>query len=128
MGGDMVWKKIESKNFLDSIFFQTISPPCLGLCFFSELQNGKCSRYPFLQLFRTMVLDTHYGGLKASCIASALSKFHPSVGDGATYCTLYTVHCTLYTVHCTLYTVHTVHTVHTVRASLSTSPCMSDSG
>ena len=53
------WKKTESGKFLDSGFFQTISPPCLGLCFFSELKNGKCSSYPFLQLFRTRLLDTH---------------------------------------------------------------------
>ena len=44
------WKKTESKKFLD---------PCLELGFFSELQNGKYSRYPFLQLFRTRVMDTH---------------------------------------------------------------------
>ena len=29
--------------------------------FFSEVQNGKSSRYPFMQVFRTRVLDTHYG-------------------------------------------------------------------
>ena len=51
-GGEMV------QEFSDSVFFHSISPPCLGLCFFSVHQNGKCSRYPFLQFFRTRVLDT----------------------------------------------------------------------
>ena len=31
----------------------------LFFLFFSKHQNGKCSRYPFLQVFRTRVLDTH---------------------------------------------------------------------
>ena len=39
-------KKNRVQEILGLCFFQTISPPCLGLCFFSELQNGKCSRYP----------------------------------------------------------------------------------
>ena len=33
-GGEMVWKKTESKNSWTLFFLQTISPPCLGLCFF----------------------------------------------------------------------------------------------
>ena len=57
----------------------TISPHVWD--FFSEHQNDKCSRYPFLQLFRTRVLYTHKGGHKAACIVSALSKFHPSFKD-----------------------------------------------
>ena len=32
------FKKEESKKFLDSVFFRTISPPCLGLCFFRPLK------------------------------------------------------------------------------------------
>ena len=51
-------EKTESKKFLDSVFFQTISPHVWD-SFFSELQKGKCNRYPFLQLFRTRVLGTH---------------------------------------------------------------------
>ena len=37
-GGEMFRKKTESKKLLDSVFFQTISPPCLGLCFFRPLK------------------------------------------------------------------------------------------
>ena len=29
-------KKTESKKFIDSVFFRTISPPCLGLSFYSD--------------------------------------------------------------------------------------------
>ena len=38
-----------------------------------------------LQLFSTRARESHLGGLKAACIGSAVSKFRPSVGDGATY-------------------------------------------
>ena len=52
-GGEMVWRKTESKKFLDSVFFQTISPPC------QAITNDKFSPDPFLKVFRTKVLDTH---------------------------------------------------------------------
>ena len=77
-------KKNRVQDNLRLCFFLDHFSPMSGTCFFSEHQNSKCSRYPFLQLFRTRVLDTHYGGLKASCIGPALSKFHLSVWDGAT--------------------------------------------
>ena len=72
----------------------------LGLCFFPNhfspmsgtTKNDKFSLYPFLTFFSTRVLETHLGGLKAACIDPALSKFRPSVGDGATYPTPSTVH------------------------------------
>ena len=123
---------------MDSVFFLTISPPCLGLCFFQSTVIGKSSFSQFLKFFRIRVLDTHYGCQAAACTGSILSIFHQSVGDRATYCTLYTVHCTLYTAHffilytvyCTLYTAHffilytvycTLYTVHyTVQLTLHT--------
>ena len=71
MGEKWFGEKKESKNFLDSVFFQTT-------------KNDKFSPYPFLTFFSTRVLETHLGGLKAACIGPALSKFRPSVGDGAT--------------------------------------------
>ena len=86
------FKKVQSpRNSWTLLFFQTISPPCLGLCFFQTAKNYKFSLYPFLTFFSPRVLETHFGGLKAACIGPALSKFRPSVGGGATYCTLYTV-------------------------------------
>ena len=39
------WKKTESKKCGDSVFFQSISPPCLGLCFFQSTKTGKCSPF-----------------------------------------------------------------------------------
>ena len=36
-------------------------------------------------IFSTRVLNTNFEGLKAAWIGSALSKFRPSVEDGATY-------------------------------------------
>ena len=61
-----------------------------GTLFFSVHLNWKVLSITRLQLFSTRVLETHLGGLKAACIGYALSKIRPSVGDGATYCTLYT--------------------------------------
>ena len=55
-----------------------------GTQFFFEHLNWQVLYITRLQLFRTRVLDSYLGGLKAACIGSALSKFHPSVGDGAT--------------------------------------------
>ena len=84
-GGEISQNKIEFKNFLDSVFLQAISPPCLGLVFFFKTtKNEKFSLYPFLTFFSPRVLETHLRGLKAACIGPALSKFRPSVGDGAT--------------------------------------------
>jgi hypothetical protein len=105
----MVRKKTESKNFLDSVFFQgwkkfffkagkkqssrnswtlfffkPFLPHVWDSVFFQTTKNGKFSLYPFLTFFSTRVLGTHLGGLKAACIGPALSKFRPSVGDGAT--------------------------------------------
>ena len=65
--------------------FQTISPLCLGLRFFQTTKIDKFSLYPYLTFFSTRVLETNLGGLKATCIGPTLSKFRPSVGDGATY-------------------------------------------
>jgi hypothetical protein len=47
-----------------------------GLCFFHSWKNRD-----------SRVLETHLEGLKAACFGPALSKFRPSVRDGATYCT-----------------------------------------
>ena len=48
MGGNSV-KKTKSKKFFDSVYFLTISPPCLGLCFFQITKNYMSSPYPFLK-------------------------------------------------------------------------------
>ena len=72
------------KQFWNSVYFQAISPPCLGLCFFQTTKNEKFPLYPFLIFFNTRVLETHLGGLKAACMGPVLSKFRLSVGDGAT--------------------------------------------
>ena len=84
------WGRIGSeKNRVQEIlglfFYRSISPPCLGLCFFQTTKNYKFSLYPFLTFFSTRVLESHLGGLKAACIGPALSKFRPNVGDRATY-------------------------------------------
>ena len=84
MGGNGV-TKTESKNSW-TLFFSHHFPLMSGTLLFSVHQNGKCSIYPFLQLFRTRVLYTHQGGHKTACIVSVLSKLYPSVKDGATYC------------------------------------------
>ena len=55
--------------------------PMSGTLFFQTTKNYKFSLYPFLGFFTTRVLETHLG---AACIGFALSKFRPSVGDGAT--------------------------------------------
>ena len=54
-----LWKKTESTKSEDSVFFQSISPPCLGLCFFSELKCSDYSRTNFLLFAGARVLDTH---------------------------------------------------------------------
>jgi hypothetical protein len=69
-------EKTESTKSEDSVFFQSISPPCLGLCFFSELKFLDYSRTNFLLFAGARVLDT----------GSDQTKFLLSVGDGATYC------------------------------------------
>ena len=48
----------KSMNSLTRFFSHHSPPPMSGTVFFSEHQNGKHSRYPFLKLFRTRVLDT----------------------------------------------------------------------
>ena len=80
----MARKKIESKNFLDSIFFEPFLPHIWDSVFFQTTKNYKSSLYPFLTFFSTRILEAHLGGLKAACIGPALSKFRSSVGDGAT--------------------------------------------
>ena len=47
-------------------------------------KTSKSSRYHFLELFRTRVLDTHQGCHKAALSEETLFKFHISVGDRAT--------------------------------------------
>ena len=55
----VLWKKTESQTwggngleknrvqeFLDSVFFQTISPPCLGLCFFQSTKTASALDTP----------------------------------------------------------------------------------
>jgi hypothetical protein len=68
--GEMVRKKTESRNFWD--FFQTT-------------KNYNFSLYPLLTFFNHQGSANSFRGLKATCISPALSKFHPSVKDGATY-------------------------------------------
>ena len=58
--------------------------PMSGTLFFSEHLNWQVLSLFRLQLFSTRVLDIHLGGLKAACIGLDVSKFRPSVGDGAT--------------------------------------------
>ena len=70
MGGKWCEKKTESKSSWTLFFFRQVLVLSITR----------------LQLFSTRVLETHLGGLKAACIGSAVSKFRPSVGDGATYC------------------------------------------
>ena len=85
-------EKKESKNFLDSVFVEAgkkQSPK--NSCFFTNhfflmsgtTNNDKFSLHPFQTFFSTRVLETNLVGLKAACIGPALSKFRPSVGDGA---------------------------------------------
>ena len=99
MGGNAL-KKIESSLFVDSFFFQSWNkqspqkvrtlffpkhfPPCLGLSFFSELKCSDYFRTNFHLFAGARVLDTHLGYQKAACTASDQTKFHLSVGDGAT--------------------------------------------
>ena len=82
----MVNKKTESKNFLDSVFSHHFLPMS-GNLFFQITKNDKFSPNPILKIFRAKVLDTDQGCHKAACTGAALSKFHLSVGDGATYWT-----------------------------------------
>ena len=58
MGGKW-WEKNRVQELLDSVFFHTISPPCLGLCFFQNTKTCKSSLTHFLKFFRIRVLDTH---------------------------------------------------------------------
>ena len=123
--GEQWCEKTESKSSWTLSFFSPF-PPMSGTRFFQSTVIGKSSFAQFLKFFRIRVLDTHYGCQAAACTGSILSIFHQSVGDRATYCTLYTVHCTLHTfLYCTLYTVHyTVQlTLHTVHNTLYTVNC-----
>ena len=70
-----------------TLFFLDHFPPISGTLFFSEHLNWQVLLITRLQLFSTRVLDIHLGGLKAACIGLDVSKFRPSVGDGATYYT-----------------------------------------
>ena len=65
-------------------FFSDHFSPMSGTLFFSEHLNWQVLSLFRLQLFSTRVLDIHLGGLKAACIGLDVSKFRPSVGDGAT--------------------------------------------
>ena len=85
MGGKW-WEKNRVQELWDSVFFITVSPPCLGLSFFQNTKSGKSSLSHFLKFFWYRVLYTHLGCQAAARTGSALSKFHLSVGDGATYC------------------------------------------
>ena len=79
MGGKWC-KKNRVQEFLDSVFSRPFLPHVWDSVFF---QATKVLLITLLQLFSTRVLDNHLGGLKAACIGSALTKFRPSVGDGA---------------------------------------------
>ena len=83
----MVWKKKKKKSprVLGLCFFSDHFSPMSRTLFFSEHLNWQVLSITRLQFFSTRVLDIHLGGLKAACIGSALSKFRPSFGDGATY-------------------------------------------
>ena len=70
MGGKCSGKKTESLLSMDSVFFQSkksedlfflksISPLCLGLCFFSGLKCSDYFRTNFLFFAGARVLDTH---------------------------------------------------------------------
>ena len=76
--------KKQSPKLLGLCFFPDHFPPMSGTLFFSEHLNWQVLSITRLQLFSTRVLDIHLGGLKAACIGSDVSKFRPSVGDGAT--------------------------------------------
>ena len=88
-----VKKKQSPRNSWTLFFFEPFVPHVQDSIFFQTTKNDKFSLYPFPTFFSTRVLEIHLGGLKAACIGPALSKFRPSVGDGATYCIVYSVHC-----------------------------------
>jgi hypothetical protein len=93
-------KWFQSKNFLDSVFFQSWKTPrnywtlffflkpflphVWDSVFFQTTKNEKVLSLPLSKFFQTRVLETFLGRLKAACIGPALSKFRPSVMDGAT--------------------------------------------
>ena len=83
MGGKWSGKK-QSPRTLGLCFFPDHFSPMSGTLFFSEHLNWQVLSLFRLQLFSTRVLDIHLGGLKAACIGFDVSKFRPSVGDGAT--------------------------------------------
>ena len=59
MRGKWCINKNTVQEFLHSVFLHTISPHVWDFVFFQNIQNGKCSRYPSMLLFRTRVMDTH---------------------------------------------------------------------
>ena len=74
-----VWRKKQSPRISWTL------PHVWDSVFFSRLLKMMSSLLtPFLTFFITRVLKTLLGGLKAACIGPALSKFCPSVWDGAT--------------------------------------------
>ena len=79
-------RKKRVQEILGLCFFSDHFSPMSGTLFFFKHLNWQVLSITRMQLFGTKVLDIHLGGLKASCIGSAVSKFRPSVGDGATYC------------------------------------------
>ena len=72
------------RNSRTLFIFKPFLPHVWDSCFFQTTKNERFPLYLFLIFFSTRVLETHLGGLKAACIGPALSKFRPSVGDGAT--------------------------------------------
>ena len=78
-------KKDRVQELLDSVFSHHSSPMSGTLLFFRTLKLAiPLSLSHFLKFFRIRVLDTHYGCQAAVCTGSAPTKFHLSVGDGAT--------------------------------------------
>ena len=77
-------EKKQSPRTLGLCFFPDHFSPMSGTLLFSEHMNWQVLSITRMQLFGTKVLDIHLGGLKAACIGLDVSKFRPSVGDGAT--------------------------------------------
>ena len=82
--GEKWSEKKQSPRTLELCFFQDHFSPMSGTLFFSEHLKWQVLLITRLRLYSTRVLDIHLGGLKAACIGSAVSKFRPSVKDGAT--------------------------------------------
>ena len=84
VGGKWWGRETESKNSWTQFFSHHFSPVSGTLFFFRTLKGAGFSLSHFLTFFGTRVLDAHWGVQAAPCAGSALSGFHPGVGDEAT--------------------------------------------